>query len=165
MTSERSAKIFRMRANIRCAAVRASYFLFRAGFVSGGGTSGGGANKQVGAVGGADAAANPRGICRSGTHSRTRQTPSPSDRSRPAAVSHFVRAAGDRQNDAGPCHRGNDPWKVRAAERRGKQRGGDAQSRGRGSESSPNFRQENDPVRRRDPSLQQGAAGHLVAGR
>ena len=54
---------------------------------------------------------------------------------------------------------------VRAAERRGEQRRRDAESRRRRRQSPSHLRPENDPVRRRDPSLQQSAAGHPPARR
>ena len=87
------------------------------------------------------------------------------DRGGPPALDDPVRAAGHRQDDARAAARGQRARGVRGGVRRQRRSRGGA--RGARARRAPprHQRRAHDLLPRRDPPLQQGAAGHAAAGR
>ena len=110
-------------------------------------------------------AADDRRRRRSGPPARSGQAVAPTGGDRHDVVGPALGSAGHRQDDAGPRRRRHDGEGVRAAVgghggRQGRPRGDRARP-----PTSRRARSRHDPVPRRDPPLQQGAAGRLAAGR
>ena len=124
----------------------------------------GGAGGRRGAAGGAHAAAQPRRVRRPGAHRRARHGAAGRHRARRALQHDLLRAAGQRQDHAGATHRPRDRRPARAA--LGGQLGHGGRARrhpGRARGAHPR-RGAHHPLHRRDPPLQQGAAGRPAAG-
>ena len=87
------------------------------------------------------------------------------DRGGQAALDDPVRAAGHGEDDAGPAARRERAGRVRGGVgRQRRARGGPRRDRP-GAAPAPDERRAHDLLPRRDPSLQQGAAGHAAARR
>ena len=112
----------------------------------------------------ADAPAHARRLRRAGAPARARLGAADRDRVRAAALDGPVRPAGHRQDDARAHDRRARRRRVRGALRR--QRGPPRGARGdRTGEGAPSLRPADDLLPRRDPPLQQGAAGRAAARR
>ena len=117
-----------------------------------------------GAAGGAHAAAWPRRVRRPGAHRRPRLGAARRHRRRRALQHDLLRAAGLRQDHPCAAHRHRDRRALGAA------LGGQLGYRGRARRDQGRARSAHprpgahDPLHRRDPPLQQGAAGRPAAG-
>ena len=101
-----------------------------------------------------------------GAPDRRGPPPAPGDRGGPAALAHPLGAPGHRQDHPGPGHRAARRGAAFVADLGGARRGeghprGGRAGRGARAAARPAHR----PLRRRDPPLQQGAAGRAPAAR
>ena len=117
------------------------------------------------AAGRTHAPAHARRDRRAGRHPRAGQTAARGDRARPAAIDHPLGTSRHRQDDARARHRRGDARALRPVQRRARGHQGDQGGHGRGPGSAPAHGPADDRLRRRDPSLQQGAAGRLPSPR
>ena len=86
-------------------------------------------------------------------------------RARSAPVDDPVGPAGDGEDDAGAARRRADQGALRVVQRRARGYQGHQGGDGRGRGGTPHAGPAHDPVRGRDPPLQQGAAGRVPAAR
>ncbi len=117
------------------------------------------------AAGGAISATRAGGICRPVPLAGAGKAAAATHRSGPASVADSFRAAGRGEDVAGGGDRAADGGTFRAAQRRGGHGGRFAARAGRGGDADEGERQTHGAVHRRDPSLQQGAAGRASARR
>ena len=106
---------------------------------------------------------DPRRLRRPGTRSRSRTCAAACDRTGSGAVADPLRAAGLRQDHTRPDRRAHDRRRVRGALGGlgdGRERAPGART---GARTARRERAADDPVPRRDPPLQQGAAGRVAA--
>ena len=89
----------------------------------------------------------------------------PSDRAGPPAVDHPVGSAGHRQDHPGAADRRRHPRALHLVQRRALRHQGDPRGDDRGRRSAAAAGPPHHPLHRRDPPLQQGAAGRLPAPR
>ena len=123
-----------------------------------------GAAARRGAAGDPAAAADAGRVRRAAPDPRRELRAPPGDRGRPRLLDDPLRAAGQREDDARPGDRQYDRVGIRGA----LGRVGDGLPGARGDPARPRparrQRRADDPLPRRDPPLQQGAAGRAAAG-
>src|SRR5581483_6756148 len=122
------------------------------------------AARRARAAGTASAAADARRVRRAAPCPRPGQCATACDRSRPRALARALRTARIREDDARPHRREHDRRRIRGAV--GGVGNGVAGPRRAGARTGAARRERasDDPVPRRDPPLQQGAAGRAPAG-
>ncbi len=113
----------------------------------------------------ADASANTRGICRSTSHSRRRQTSLARHQSRPTQLHHSLRPAGHWKNLPGTGHRQRHQEQIRTAQRRRVKCCRHPPRDRHCRQSTGQCRPEDHPIHRRNSSIQQSAAGCIAARR
>ena len=113
----------------------------------------------------AHAAADARRVRRPGGAPRPGPAAAPGDRAGPPAVDHPLGPARHRQDDARAADRGVDARALHPVQRGALRHQGDPRGDGRSGGGAAPARPPHDPLHRRDPPLQQGAAGRLPPAR
>ena len=108
------------------------------------------------------APARSRRILRAGTSSRQGEGAAPHHRKRPSGLHDLLGSARRGENDARPHHRAEDEGEVHRLFRRDERHQRNKTGDERGGKRTQ-VRRKDHPLRRRDPPLQQGAAGRLSA--
>ena len=112
-----------------------------------------------------DAPADARRIHRSGGSPRRGPSAATGHRGRSAAIDHPLGTTWHRKDDAGAGHRAGDTRKVRGVQRGALGDQGNPDGHGRGRGRPPPARTAHHPLHRRNPSLQQVAAGRVSPAR
>ena len=110
----------------------------------------------------AHAPAQPGRLHRAGTHPGPRQAAAPPDRARRTDLDHPLGTAGRRQDHAGAPDRARHALRVHSLQRRAERHQGNQGRDGRCRAPAPPGPPHHS-LRRRNPPLQQGAAGRLPA--